>query len=149
MNSYSELSAKDFLEALIDDRKSESAPWIKCIVRNPAVLDEAWNKRIYSQNGHVIIAQRKTRDSHCFGPILVYLRNICRECKVDDTKYKLYDSKGEYEHVFQLEKDGHKYFVEWQGTEGLYSIKVDEAAEPAVYDPEDMINHMYKTITNS
>lgn len=149
MNYYSEMSAKDFLGALIDDKESESAPWIKCIVRNPAVLEEAWNKRIYSQNGHVIMAQRKTRDSHCFDPIFVYLRNICRDCKIDDTKYKLYDSKGEYEHAFQLEKEGHRYFVEWQGMEGQYSIKKDDATESTEYNPEDMIDFMYKAITNS
>ena len=148
MNSYSELSAKNFLETLINDKKSESAPWIKCIVKDPAILDEAWNKRIYNQKGHVIMAQRKTRDSHCFDPILVYLRNICRECKIDATKYKLYDSKGEYEHAFHLEKDGHKYLVEWQGKEGHYSIKTDDATEATVYSPESMIDFMYKTIAS-
>lgn len=147
MNFYAEKSAKDFLEALIADKKKESAPWIQCIVKKPAILDEAWNKRIYSKNGHTIIAQRKTRDSHCFDPILVYLRNLCKECKIEDNKFKFYDSKGEYEHAFQLEQDGYKYLVEWQGIDGCYSIKKDDAVEVANCTPDKVISFMEDVIT--
>lgn len=145
MNSYATLPAKDFLEELIEDKKAGSAPWIQCIVKDPTILEEAWNKRIYGQNGHPIMAQRKTRDSHCFDPILVYFRNICRNNNIDEEKYTLYDSKGEYEHAFQFEKDNHKYFVEWQGTDGHYSIKIDDA-ESKVYPPEKMIEFMEERI---
>ncbi|MBM6993370.1 MAG: DUF262 domain-containing protein [Prevotella sp.] len=147
MNSYPTLPAKDFLEELIADKKADSASWIQCIVKIPTILEEAWNKRIYSQSSHAILAQRKTRDSHCFDPILVYLRNICRNNKIDEKQYKLYDSKGEYEHAFHLEKDNHKYFVEWQGTDGHYSIKVNDATEYTDCTPEEMINIMEKIIT--
>ena len=145
MQTYSVMSAKEFLEALIADKKKDCDPWIQCVIKSPSILDEAWNKRIYSQNGHVIIAQRKTRDSHCFDPVLVYLRNICRDNKIEDKDFKLYDSKGEYEHAFLLEKDGHKYLVEWNGTHGHYLIKVDDATELA-YTAENMISFMQKVI---
>lgn len=146
IQTYSAMSAKDFLEALIADKKMDCAPWIQCVIKCPYILDEAWNKRIYSQNGHVIMAQRKTRDSHCFDPILVYLRNICKDNKIEDKKFKLYDSKGEYEHAFQLEKDGHKYLVEWNGTHGHYSIKVDDVTAPTDYTTEAMISFMQEVI---
>lgn len=146
MQTYSAMSAKDFLEALIADKKMDCAAWIQCVIKFPSILDEAWNKRIYSQNGHVIMAQRKTRDSHCFDPVLVYLRNICRNNKIEDKKFKLHDSKGEYEHAFQLEKDEHKYLVEWNGTHGHYLIKVDDATEQADYTAEDMISFMQEII---
>lgn len=148
MKSYESKSAKDFLEALIVDRQAQSASWIQCIVKSPAVLEEAWNKRIFSQNGHVIMAQRKTRDSHCFDPILVYLRNLCKEKKIPDNKYKLYDSKGEYKHAFQLEKDNHSFLIEWCGTEGNYSVKIDNNTE-SVYSPDEIITFMDRIINNS
>lgn len=146
MQTCSTMSAKNFLEALIADKKMVCAPWIQCVIKCPSILDEARYKRIYSQNGHAIMAQRKTRDSHCFDPVLVYLRNICRNNKIEDNKFRLYDSKGEYEHAFQLEKDEHKYLVEWNGTHGHYSIKVDDATEPADYTTEDMISFMEEVI---
>lgn len=146
--TYTSMTAKDFLETLINDKKGDSEPWIKCILERPEILNEAGHKRIYSHNGHIIMAQRKTRDSHFFDPILVYLRNICRN-KIEENKFKLYDSKGEYEHAFQLEKDGHKYIVEWYGTDGDYSIKVDNDPEPQVYAPEDMIGFMKKIIIDN
>lgn len=149
IQSYSSLTVSEFLNAIIKTKKDNSAPWIQCVIKCPSVLDEAWNKRVYLQNGHVIIAQRKTRDSHCFDPILVYLRNLCREKKIPEKKYQLYDSKGEYEHAFQLEKDNHLLLVEWYGTEGYYSIKIDNISESVSYSPEDMITHMEKIINNS
>ena len=148
IQSYSSLSVSEFLDALIKTKKDNSAPWIQCIIKCPSVLEEAWNKRIYFQNGHVIIAQRKTRDSHCFDPILIYLRNLCREKKILDNKYHLYDSKDKPEHAFQLEKDNHLLLVEWYGTEGCYSIKIDNTSE-SVYSPDEIIGFMEKIINNS
>ena len=148
IQSYSSLTVSEFLNAIIKTKKDNSAPWIQCIVKCPSVLEEAWNKRIYFQNGHVIIAQRKTRDSHCFDPILIYLRNLCREKKMLENKYHLYDSKGEYEHAFQLEKDNHLFLVGWNGTEGYYSIKIDNTLELVSCSPEDMIAHMEKIINS-
>ncbi len=147
IESYSDKSVKDFLNSVIESKVENSDPWIQCIVKSPSILDEAWNKRIYDQNGHVILAQRQTRDSHCFDPILVYFRNLCREKNIDSSKYKLYDSKGEYEHAFKLEKDSHQYHVEWQGTEGLYTIKFDNN-ESFLYPISDMVEYMENLITS-
>ena len=142
MELYSDMSVNDFLHTLITEKENISAPWIKCIIKNPSILNEACNKRIYNQNGHVILAQRKTRDSHCFDPIFVYLRNICLNNKLDEKSYRLFDSKGEYENAFMLEKDSHRYLVEWQGIDGCYSIKIDDVPESKDYSPEEMINYM-------
>ena len=147
IESYSDKTVKDFLISVIESEVENSEPWIQCIVKSPSILDEAWNKRIYDQNGHVILAQRQTRDSHCFDPILVYFRNLCRENSIDSSKYKLYDSKGEYEHAFKLEKDSHQYQVEWQGAEGLYTIKIDNN-ESFIYPISDMVEYMENLITS-
>ncbi len=147
MKSYSDSSAKEFLTSLVADNSKESTAWIQCIVKSHSVLDEAWNKRIYHHHD-VTMAQRKTRDSHCFDPILVYLRNLCRDLKLDENKFKLYDSKGEYEHAFQLECNDHNYLVEWFGTDGHYSIKVDGQSQTE-YSPKDMIVYMENIIKNT
>ena len=94
------------------------------------------------------MAQRKTRDSHCFDPILVYLRNLCRLNKYDEKKFKLHDSKGEYEHAFQLEEDDHKYLIEWYGTDGHYSIRIDDQ-EPIGYSSEDVVYFMENVINKN
>lgn len=149
MTSYNELMAKDFLEKLIEDKQVETPTWIQCVIKNNTILDEAWNKRIYCHNGHVIMAQRKTRDSHCFDPILVYLRNLCRKNKIGEKKFKLHDSKGEYEHAFQLENDGHNYLIEWYGTDENYSIKKDDIIIQASCVPKEMLEFMEDVIDNS
>lgn len=145
-NSYPAMSAIDFLKALIADRQENCEPWIQCLIKCPTILDEAWNKRIYRQNGHVIIAQRKTLNGHCFDPILVYLRNVCQKDKIGNDRFTFYDSKGEYEHAFQLQTDNHQYLVEWYGTEGEYSIKTDHETGAIIFAQQDMIEHMEKII---
>lgn len=149
MKSYATKSAKDFLEALIADRQAQSPSWIQCVVKSPTILDEAWNKRIYSQKGHVIMAQRKTRDSHCFDPILVYFRNLCRKKGIDSSKYKLYDSKGEYEYAFKLELNTHKYFVNWSKIESYYTISEDSSEkECSPSEVVSFIENCFSEITN-
>lgn len=93
------------------------------------------------------MAQRKTRDSHCFDPILIYLRNLCICNKLDEKNYKLHDSKGEYEHAFQLKGTEHNYLIEWYGSEGLYSIKIDEH-DTTEYTSKDMLIFMENVINN-
>ena len=59
--------------------------------------------------------------------------------KIDDNKYKLYDSKGEYEHAFQLEKNNKKYLVEWHETDGHYSIKIDDNEATDYYHKQSQV----------
>lgn len=139
IKDYYSMSAKDFLESLISAKKDSVAPWIQCVLTYPSILDEAWNKRIFSQRGHAILAQRKTKDSHCFDPIFVYFKKLCKEKNIEESKYKLYDSKGEYEHAFLFEANGHKCLVSWDEFEdGLYSVVTDDADAKA-YTPQEVI----------
>ncbi len=137
--------ASELLNNLIDSKKDTTDIWIQCIAKCHTILDEAWQKRVYYQNGHIIIAQRKTRDSHCFDPILVYLRNLCQKMGLDERVYKLYDSKGEYEHAFQLRKNNHFYLVKWCEPDGSYSIQIDDLEEAPLSD-KDMKEKMERVI---
>lgn len=144
IESYYNKSVSDFLNDVIKLKVEYSEPWIQCVVKCPAILDEAWSKRIFYQKGHVILAQKITQNSHCFDPILVYFRNLCKENKIDVSKFKLYDSKGEYEHAFELETDTHKYLVKWCDKDGYYTICVDDTIDEQAYSPAEIVSFIEK-----
>ena len=56
ISNYSDMPVKNFLERLVADKIKSSASWIQCIIKNPTILDEAWNKRIFCQDCHTIFA---------------------------------------------------------------------------------------------
>ena len=128
-DSYSGMLVNDFLKTIIETTENKSETWIQCIVKNPYLIDEAWNKRIFISNGHPILAHRLTRDSHCFDPILLYLKSLCKKNNIDSSKYQFYDSKGTPDHTFELQKENHNYSVKWDVSEGLYSLNIDEKGE--------------------
>lgn len=137
IKAYCSKSAKDFLESLISSKRDSAVSWIQCILTYPSILEKASHMRIFSQKGHVILAQLKTDSSHCYDPIFVFFEKLCQE--KDVSKYKLYDSKDEYEHAFEFENKEHKYLVRWDESEnGLYSVETDEADAKA-YTPQEVI----------
>ena len=122
IKDYPTSSVQDFLYEIRETRKTISPPWVQCIINDPSILAESWNRRIYSQRGHVILAQRKTMDSHCFDPILVYFRNMCRRLHLPESDFKLYDSKGDYEHAFDFNTNAEKIHIEWSKNDGNYIV---------------------------
>lgn len=135
---YQGLSAEDFLLSVLKkDIKADCPQWIRCVAKYPDILAWACEKRVFEQRRHVILAQYKTMNSHCFDPILVYLWHLCEGKK----KCTLYDSKSEHGHAFELEAAGHEYFVEWADADGLYRITTDGGV-PAIYSPEDTVSFM-------
>lgn len=142
IGQYHDLSAEDFLLNVLKNDIKEGCPqWIRCVAEYPAILAEANEKRIFEQRGHVIMAQYKTTNSHCFDPIFVYLWYLCKDKQVAENKFMLYDSKSEHGHAFELEAAGHKYFVEWDDVDGQYRITKD-GGEPVVYTPEGTVSFM-------
>ena len=107
--------------------KASTIPcWIRCIVDDPKIMNESLQKRIFEDKGHPILAQLKTKESHCFDPVFVYLRNKCIDKNIDETKYKMYDSKGDcnYGHGFQIETNNVIHFVQWNSNGG-YKLSVN------------------------
>lgn len=140
-DSYSDMLINDFLNEVIKSKEKDSEAWIQCIIKKPIIIDEAWNKRIFMSSGHPILAQRLTPDSHCFDPILLYLMSLCKENGTDSSNYQFYDSKGMPAHSFELLKEDHRYRIEWEGTEGLYTLKIDEN-EKETYSAADIVSYM-------
>lgn len=148
-SDYKNLHVNEFLKTLISKKQNNSLPWIQCIIEDNSILNQAWNKRIYEQNGHVILAQQQTSYSHCFDPILVYLHNLCKKSKLDINKYKLYDSKATIEqHAFELKTNESEYLIKWKGFSGNYSILINNLKNDKEYTPKEMITFM-KNIINS
>lgn len=137
------LSASEFFDRLINDKINTAEPWVRVILKTPEIIDEAWNKRLYSVKGHVVLAQRKTSESHCFDPLFLYFKYCCKSRKFDENTYKMHDSKGEYIHAFELSVDNTNYLVKWEDSD--YSIKIN-GSEPEICSAKVTLERIGKII---
>ena len=128
IEKYASLNAVEFLKSFVASKKTHIEQWIQCVLEYPFLLDKAGFKTIYNQNGHVVLAQKKTENSHCFDIILVYLENYCKHQAIEESKYKFYDSKSDYPHAFEfIDNTNTTYLVTWAKEEqGKYSIQKGE-----------------------
>lgn len=146
MKEYATLEVAEFLKSFIADREPNVESWIQCVLTYPSILNESGYKRIYSKNGHVILAQKKTDDSHCFDIMLMYLRNYCKQKGIGESKYQFYDSKSDIGHAFEFTDNVNKYLVTWEKEgDGTYSIKKNENSLNE-YSAKDMLQFMKKII---
>lgn len=151
ISKYESSDASGFLRTLIKNHKDAAPEWVKCVVKIPAILDQSWQKRVFSQNGHTVLAQRKTRDSHCFDPIFLYFDYLCREKKIDSKEFRFFDSKGEREHAFEITRDGKRYLAEWAPVgddfpECAYHLSIDGVPEKAPFSPSELVRRMESVI---
>ena len=146
-DSSQAMTAEEYFDSLIltKQNEAETAPWIKCILRKPEIIDYASYKKLFISSGHVVLAQRKTPDSHCIDPIFKYFAICCenRKCGVN---YEFYDSKGDYNHAFVFRNNaGEEYLVQWSGSPGGYSIKIGDTP-PEECDANKMFVKMEQVI---
>ncbi|MBR2439741.1 MAG: DUF262 domain-containing protein [Lentisphaeria bacterium] len=147
-DNHSEKSIEEYLDSLIIEKReaADTVPWLRCILKCPEIIDYASYKRVYFSNGHVVLAERKTPDSHCVDPVFKYFAEVCRK---KGLKNKLHDSKGEYTHAFEFSDNGEKkYLIQWEGSAGEYSIKTDDE-NTVVYQPDKMFSIVEGIIGNS
>lgn len=147
IEKYVSLDVAEFLKSFVASKKTHVEQWIQCILEYPSILDKAGFKKIYNLNGHIVLAQKKTENSHCFDIILVYLQNYCKHQAIDESKYKFYDSKSDYAHAFEfIDNTNTTYLVTWATEEkGKYFVQKDE--KPLnVYSAEDLLQFMKEVI---
>ena len=115
--NYSELSVLDFFDKIREDTLLLAKGWRKCVIDKPyEMLSFSYNKMIFEDvANHVVIAQRKTLDSHCIDPILYYIRIKFPT----DNKEDFGDSKSALQHFVKFENKGHYYMVNWDGSYSL------------------------------
>lgn len=140
------LSASEFLDRLTSRGKETAEPWVRVILKTPDIINEAWNKRLFSVDGHVILAQRRTLDSHCFDPLFLYFNRCCQQQRLDESMYKMHDSKGEYAHAFELYAHDAKYLVRW--ADAGYSVTIN-GQEPRIYNADETLEIVEKIINDN
>ena len=141
------LSVSAFVHKLIDDKKGKAPTWIQTIVENKDIIGEAWNKRIFTDAGHPILAQRKTDDSHCMDPIFVYLRNWYYNNCPEGVNFIFNDSKGTPAHTFIVVKNDTEYIAKWSDTNGMYAVDVDQDPVYSDCDADTIIKYMKELIS--
>ena len=129
--SYSELSVFDFFDKIREDTLPVAIGWRKCVIDKPyEILSFSYNKMIFTDVAdHVVIAQRKTLDSHCIDPILYYL-----SLKYPiENKNDFGDSKSAPKHYVKFTCNDKSYDIVWSEEKCCYwenhsenEMKVDE-----------------------
>lgn len=135
---YSELPVLDFFDKIREDSLPAVTGWRKCVIDKPKeILSFSYYKMIFEDAGHVVIAQRKTRDSHCIDPILYYIRLKYLSNNKDDFG----DSKSASQHFVSFEKDGQHYFIKWLYEEGCYSLTNNE--KDSLWSENDLVDWIF------
>lgn len=119
------LNAEGFITSILNDETLDTPVWLECIIKEASILDYSYNKRLFEDRGHVVLAQLKTRDSHCIDPILKYLQNLAIN-KGKEDQVNLDDSKGTPPHRISYNTGVDVYTLTWGKQNGMYRL----------YDPQ-------------
>lgn len=128
---YPGLSVLDFFDKIREDSLPTATGWRKCVIDKPyEMLSFSYNKMIFEDVAdHVVIAQRKTLDSHCIDPILYYLKLKYPTTNNNDFG----DSKSAPKHYVKFSYNDNEYEIKWSEERCCYldnhngnEMKVDE-----------------------
>ena len=134
--------ASEFYRRVIDDSLKivPLEQWKRCILLQPIILDYARQKCIFDDNGHVIIAQQKTTDSHCYDPILLYIHITSDGLNIANA---MGDSKSENPHSISFSinygSTTTSYFVQWDREYQKYKCKANDSEHSVYIAPEQLI----------
>jgi len=131
----SNASFLDFCKHIITS--TNPTGWIKYFCEYPEIIWESRRKRIFEDKGHVIFAQQKTTDSHCFDPIFLYLRKHTEKTFYDENKkqmldgvfVKLFDSKSVNSHGLEVSIREKTLYICWGENESKYKLEVKEGTD--------------------
>lgn len=128
--------------------------WVKYFKQRPHIIWESWRKRFFEDKGHVIFAQQKTTDSHCFDPMLIYIKLL-----VDDVFYnkeedkwmkdvivELQDSKSLNSHGLVISIPNHTCEIRWGEGIGEYNI-IEDGITSVTSNIDTLVSTMQQTIT--
>ncbi len=115
------LNAEDFMTGILSDETLDAPVWLECIIKEASILDYSYNKRLFIDRGHVVLAQLKTMDSHCIDPVLKYLQILAINNGKED-QVNLDDSKGTPPHRISYNTGADVYTLTWGEQDGMYRL---------------------------
>ena len=138
ISDYSSLSLQAFLQESIKLALLDGPSYRWCILSMPSILNDAVYKKLFEHNGHYVLAEKKTRSSHCYDVAFEYLYYKVKE-KIDSgEKYSdllFYDSVGiTYQHALSFIMDGNRLLLKEQPN-GAYSFSMNDS--PDVFFPNE------------
>ena len=142
---------EDFCKYTIET--TNNTGWVKYFKQRPRIIWESWRKRFYEDKGHVIFAQQKTTDSHCFDPMLRYIKSLAADVFYNEEEKKwmkdviveLHDSKSLGSHGLVISIPNHNCEIRWGDGMGEYVITEDDTTS-IVTDIDVLVSTMKPTI---
>lgn len=141
-NDFPALNLKDFLSNVISQALSTGYSYVNCILAMPNILDDAKEKMIFQSDGHYVIAQWRTINSHCYDIALEYLYYLYYESEKLSAGVDFYDSVPKpYKHAILLPYGTDKIFIE--ATEnGGYLLSIGHAAVWNFQNVKEMLEYV-------
>lgn len=142
---------EDFCKHIVES--TNNTGWVKYFKQRPHIIWESWRKRFYEDKGHIIFAQQKTTDSHCFDPMLIYIKSMAADVFYNkeekkwmkDVLVELHDSKSLGSHGLVINIPNHNCEIRWGDGMGEYVITEDDA-KSIVNDIDALVSTMKLTI---
>lgn len=141
-NDYRTLNIKDFLTSVISHSLSTGYSYVNCILAMPIILNDAKEKMIFQSDGHYVIAQWKTINSHCYDIALEYLYYYYRESKKISGNIIFYDSVAQtYKHAIMIPYGKERILIR-ETTNGGYDLSINEILQKKFLDVKEMLDYI-------
>lgn len=125
-------SFDDFCQHVINTTSNNG--WVKYFKQRPYIIwDYCWRKRLFEEKGHVIFAQQKTTDSHCYDPVFIYIKSLAEDVfySKEEKTWKegvmvdLHDSKSLGSHEIVISIPNKVFEIRWGEIDGEYILTND------------------------
>lgn len=138
-------SFEEFCQHVINTTSNNG--WVKYFKQRSNIIWEAWRKRIFEENGHIIFAQQKTTDSHCYDPMLIYIKSLAEDvfCLEEKGIWKegvtvdLYDSKSLGSHKLVITIPNNVCEIRWGDKNGEY-ILTNNTDSYIIHDVDTLVS---------
>ena len=123
INVYPCLSAGEFLSTVVKVCLNDVNSYHRCLVCRKDILEYAGVKKIFENNGHYILAQKKTKNSRCYDIALLYLyKQMSEKLGILPGNIHHYNSADiEHQYALTLKYGGVSYLVQ-QIDGGAYEL---------------------------
>lgn len=144
-DNYSASSVVDFIQESINSMLQSGHNYVNCILDKPTILNDAWYKMIFTDNGHYVIAQRKTASSHCYDIALDYLYYTYDKKNTLSGDITFYDSVAQtHKHAILLPYGPDKLLIKAIANGG-YELIVNEVPQMEFINETEMLDYILST----